>query len=193
MEPTTLTTERLVLRPFAPSDEDEVYAAAQDPEIQRWTEVPSPYERAHAHSWVNEIVPAGWREDTAYSFVIRLGAEGPLVAALGVHPRGEAVFEIGYWTVKEHRGRGYMTEAVGAAARWAFTELGAGRVEWRADVANGPSRAVAEKAGFRIEGILRAGITHRGTLRDCRVGSLLASDLGLPSRLPYLPAVSGAS
>ncbi|MFF8264038.1 GNAT family N-acetyltransferase [Streptomyces virginiae] len=188
MEPTTLTTERLVLRPFAPEDAAEVYAACQDPEIQRWNEVPSPYGRAHADTWVNETVPAGWRGDTGYSFAVRLGAGGPLVAAVGVHSRGESVFEIGFWAVKEHRGRGYVTEAVGAAARWAFAELGAGRLEWRADVANAASRAVADKAGFRMEGTLRAGISHRGTLRDCRVGALLPSDLGLPSHLPYLPA-----
>ncbi|MFE0582997.1 GNAT family N-acetyltransferase [Streptomyces sp. NPDC058874] len=188
MEPITLTTERLVLGPFAPEDAPEVYAACQDPDIQRWNEVPSPYGHAHADTWVNETVPAGWREDTAYSFAVRLRPPGPLVAALGVHPRGESVFEVGFWAVKEHRGRGYVTEAVGAAARWAFAELGAGRLEWRAEPGNAASRAVAEKAGFRMEGILRAGISHRGTLRDCRVGGLLPSDLGLSARLPYLPS-----
>ncbi len=74
MEPTTLTTDRLVLRPFRPADEEEVHAAAQDPDIQRWTQVPSPYERTHAHAFVNEIVPTGWREDTAYPFAVRLRA-----------------------------------------------------------------------------------------------------------------------
>ncbi|MGW0362364.1 GNAT family N-acetyltransferase [Streptomyces sp. NPDC002990] len=188
MEPITLRTSRLELRPFAPGDEDEVYAAAQDPDIQRWTMVPSPYEREHAHGFVNEIVPDGWRRDTGYSFAVRLGAGGPLVAAVGVHVRGEDAHEIGYWAAKEHRGRGYTTEAVGAVARWAFTELDAVRLEWRAEVGNDGSRAVARKAGFRIEGTLRAGLRTRGTARDCWVGALLPSDLGLAPALPYLPA-----
>ncbi|MGW6983943.1 GNAT family N-acetyltransferase [Streptomyces sp. NPDC054932] len=191
MEPTTLSTDRLILRPFVPSDEEEVYAAAQDPDIQRWTLVPSPYGHEHAHAFVNEIVPNGWRDGTAFSFAVRLGAGGALVAAVGVHIHGAESHEIGYWAVKEHRGRGYMTEAVRAVARWAFTELGVGRLEWRAEVGNAGSRAVAERAGFRVEGLLRAGIQQRGTYRDCWVGSLLPSDLGLPSSLPYLPAVSG--
>lgn len=189
MEPTTLTTDRLVLRPFAPADEDDVYAAAQDPDIQRWTTVPSPYEREHAKSFVGEVVPAGWREDTAYSFAARLGADGPLVAALGIHVRGTDEYEIGYWATKEHRGNGYMTEAVRAVAHWAFTELGAVRLEWRAEVGNTGSRAVAEKAGFQFEGLLRAAIHTRGTVRDSWIGSLLPGDLALPSALPYLPAV----
>ncbi|MFD4870489.1 GNAT family N-acetyltransferase [Streptomyces sp. NPDC058412] len=193
MEPITLTTDRLELRPFVPADEDEVHAAAQDPDIQRWTLVPSPYERAHAHAFVNELVPNGWREDTGYPFAVRLGAGGPLVAAVGVHVHGAESYEIGFWAVKEHRGRGYVAEAVTAVARWAFTALGVTRLEWRAEVGNAGSKAVAEKAGFRVEGVLRAGIEQRGTSRDCWVGALLPSDLGLPSRLPYLPAVSGSA
>ncbi|MEU6315789.1 GNAT family N-acetyltransferase [Streptomyces sp. NPDC047014] len=194
MEPTTLTTDRLVLRPFRPSDEEEVYAAAQDPDIQRWTQVPAPYERSHAHTFVNEIVPAGWREDTAYPFAVRLRddkgeqGEGPLVAAIGVHLHTAESQEVGYWAVKEHRGNGYMTEAVLAVAHWTFTALGLVRLEWRAEVGNAGSRAVAEKAGFQVEGLLRAGILQRGTARDCWIGALLPSDLGLTPSLPYLPA-----
>ncbi|MEU3408602.1 GNAT family N-acetyltransferase [Streptomyces sp. NPDC006670] len=187
MEPRTLSTPRLSLRPFAPSDAQEVYAACQDPEIQRWTLVPSPYEREDAESWVNGFAPAAWREDRAYTFAVRLGEDGPLVASVGVHVRGPGTYEIGYWTAKEHRGRGYMAEAVEGVARWLFTEVGAGRLEWRAAVGNTPSRAVAEKAGFRVEGTLRAALDVRGTLRDCWIGGLLPSDLALPSRQPYLP------
>ncbi|MEU9237750.1 GNAT family N-acetyltransferase [Streptomyces subrutilus] len=194
MEHTTLNTDRLELRPFAPSDEDEVYAACQDPAVQRWTLVPSPYEREHAHRFVNEVVPDGWREDTGYAFAVRLRSGGPLVAAVGVHVHGADAYEIGYWAVREHRGQGYMTEAVEAAARWAFTEVGAVRLEWRAEAGNTGSRVVAEKVGFRFEGVLRAGILRNGTARDCWIGSLLPSDLDLAPALPYLPGdVSGAS
>ncbi|MER7468502.1 GNAT family N-acetyltransferase [Streptomyces sp. NPDC097981] len=193
MEPTTLNTARLHLRPFVPADEEEVYISVQDPDIQRWTMVPSPYEREHARAFVGETVPAGWREDTAYSFAVRLGPDGPLVAAVGVHGRGPGAYEIGYWAAKEHRGRGYMTEAVAAVSRWAFTEVGAVRLEWRAEVGNAGSRAVAEKTGFRFEGILRAAVHRGGTARDSWVGSLLPSDLGLTPSLPYLPAVGGGS
>ncbi|WP_371678301.1 GNAT family N-acetyltransferase [Streptomyces sp. NBC_01276] len=190
MEPTTLRTTRLDLRPFAPSDEDEVYAAAQDPDIQRWTMVPSPYERAHAKTFVNELVPTGWREETGFPFAVRLGAGGPLVAAVGVYVHtafGEKSYEVGYWATREHRGNGYMAEALDGVARWAFTELGAVRLEWRAEVGNEGSRAVAEKAGFRFEGTLRAALLRNGTARDCWIGAVLPSDLGLTPALPHLP------
>ncbi|MFG2880623.1 GNAT family N-acetyltransferase [Streptomyces sp. NPDC048337] len=190
MESITLNTERLVLRPHTPEDTAEVHAACQDPEIQRWIPVPLPYGPAEAAAFVTETVPRGWREGTEFNFAARLGADGPLVAALAVVPRGTHAHEIGYWSVAEHRGRGYMTEALRAVAHWAFTGAGCVRLIWRAGVGNTASRAVAEKAGFVVEGVQRAGMEHRDTLRDCWVGALLPGDLGLPSRLPYLPAVS---
>ncbi len=55
------------------------------------------------------------------------------------------------------------------------------------------SRAVAEKAGFRVEGLLRAGILQRGTARDCWIGALLPEDLDLTPSLPYLPAAAARS
>ncbi|MFE5809071.1 GNAT family N-acetyltransferase [Streptomyces sp. NPDC056491] len=188
METITLTTDRLVLRPHTPEDTAEVHAACQDPEIQHWIPVPVPYRREDAEEFVTETVPRGWRDGTEFNFAVRLGAGGPLVAALGVIPRGPHAHEVGYWAVAGHRGRGYMTEAVRAAARWAFTEAGCVRLIWRAGIGNTASRAVAEKAGFVVEGVQRAGMEHRDTLRDCWVGALLPSDLGLPSRLPYRPA-----
>ncbi|WP_405492300.1 GNAT family N-acetyltransferase [Streptomyces sp. NBC_00096] len=187
MEPITLTTERLVLRPHLPSDADEVHAACQDPAIQRWIPVPVPYARTDAEGYVARG-PAGWEEDSEYNFAVRLRAGGPLVATVGIVPRGPHAHEVGYWTVAAHRGLGYLPEALSAVLPWAFTEAGCVRMIWRAGIGNDASRAVAEKAGFTVEGVQRAGMEHRGTLRDCWVGSLLPSDLGLPARLPYLPS-----
>jgi RimJ/RimL family protein N-acetyltransferase len=187
MEPVTLTTERLVLRPVGPEDADAVYEAAQDPDIQRWTTIPSPYLREHAEGFVGGLAPDGWADGTMFTFGVFLPA-GDLVGMLSQTMRAPGVAEIGFWAVKEHRGRGYLTEAAVAACRWAFLHLSVDRVEWRAEVGNAASRAVAEKAGFTLEGTLRSAILNKGVRRDCRLASLLPSDLGLPSASPYLPS-----
>ncbi|MFH7600067.1 GNAT family protein [Streptomyces racemochromogenes] len=184
MEPISLTTERLVLRPHLPSDVDETYAACQDPAIARWIPVAVPYGRSDAEEYVTRAAPERWREGSEFNLVARLGANGPLVATLGLVPAGNHAHEVGFWAVDGHRGKGYATEALLAVARWAFTELGCVRLVWRAGLGNTASRAVAEKAGFTFEGVQRAGMEHRGLLRDCWVASLLPADLGLPSPLP---------
>jgi RimJ/RimL family protein N-acetyltransferase len=185
MDPVALTTDRLLLRTVDSRDTDLVYAAAQDPEIQRWTMIPSPYLREHAEEFVGQMAPAGWADSSIFTFGVFLPS-GELVGMLCIAMRSLGTGEIGFWATKEHRGNGYITEATLAASRWAFTSLAIDRMEWRAEVGNTASRAVAEKAGFTNEGILRSAITNKGVRRDCWVGSLLPSDLGLPSTAPYL-------
>ncbi|PZG97039.1 GNAT family N-acetyltransferase [Streptomyces sp. NTH33] len=188
MEPVTLTTDRLLLRAIGPQDADAVYAAVQDPDIGRWlSQLPSPYLPEHARSFTEELVPEGWADGSVFTFGLFL-PEGDLVGTLSITMRSPGEAEIGFWAAKEHRGNGYVTEAALAAARWAFTQLAVDRLEWRAEAGNNASRAVAERAGFALEGTLRSAFGARGVRRDCWVGSLLPSDLGLPSTAPYLPA-----
>ncbi|MEU6451307.1 GNAT family N-acetyltransferase [Streptomyces sp. NPDC046979] len=189
MEPVTLTTERLVLRTVGPQDNDAVYAACQDPDVQRWTTIPSPYLPEHAKGFTEQMVPDGWANASMFTFGVFLPA-GDLAGMVGVTMISLGAGELGFWSAKEFRGRGYITEASLAVARWAFTERAIDRLEWRAEVGNTASRAVAERAGFTMEGTLRSAANNKGVRRDCWIASLLPSDLALPSTAPYLPAQS---
>ncbi|MEU2098980.1 GNAT family N-acetyltransferase [Streptomyces globisporus] len=188
MEPITLTTERLVLRPFGPQDTHRVHAACQDPDIQRWTVIPSPYRLTDAELFTTTLAPAGWQDDSAYGFALTLRGNGALVGALGIDRRSRpGTYEVGYWSTKEHRGNGYVIEAVLGSARWAFLSLGADRLEWRAEIGNLASRAVALRAGFRLEGEQRSGLLNKGVRRDAWTAALLPSDLGLAGTHQYVP------
>jgi RimJ/RimL family protein N-acetyltransferase len=192
MEPTTLSTERLLLRPLEPADTDAVHAACQDPQISRWTSVPSTYTRERAAEFVGKINPAGWREDTTYNFGVFTRDGGALVGSMGLlrlqqlaAPHRQA--ELGYWTAKEQRGKGYTVESARAVCAWAFDVLAVERIEWIAEAGNEGSRAVALKLGFVMEGTARAKLVHEGTRRDTWNGSLLPSDWSRPQETPYLP------
>jgi RimJ/RimL family protein N-acetyltransferase len=192
MDTTTLTTGRLTLRPFEPQDVEAVHAACRDPEIARWIPVPDPYERKDAEEFVLRTSPGGWREDTMYNFGVFTNS-GDLVGSMGLvrlaQLRGpEHQAELGYWTAKEQRGKGYTKEAGRAVVDWAFSALGVERLEWVAEVGNAASRAVAGRLGFVMEGIQRARIVHRGTRRDAWVAALLPPDWGLTMESPYLPS-----
>jgi RimJ/RimL family protein N-acetyltransferase len=173
---TVLRTERLTLRPFEPDDIDAVFLACQDSEIQRWTRVPTPYTRDDAVRYVTGLNPTGWRECTAAGFAVCGPEGGELVASVGLHfDRSEdpGVAEIGYWCTASARGRGYVPEAVREIARWAFTECGVERLEWRAEVGNHASRRVAEKVGFVVEGTLRRALVLKDRRIDVWIGALL--------------------
>lgn len=83
---------------------------------------------------------------------------------------------LGYWLAKGSTRRGHVRRGVGALAAYAFETLGLHRLEIRAATHNGPSRAVAEAAGFVYEGTLRGGERVNGVFHDLAVYSRLATD-----------------
>lgn len=192
MEPLTLRTARLLLRPFEERDEEAVTTASNDPDIQRFVPVPYPYERKDAKEYIQTLCAKGWREDTMYNFGI-FTHDGALVGSMGLLRltflrTAERQAELGFWTARDQRRKGYTVEAGRAVVEWAFTALGVERLEWVAQVENEGSHRVALRLGFVDEGIQRARIVHRGTRRDARIAALLPSDWGRPQTTPYLPS-----
>lgn len=157
----TVRTERLLLRPPGAGDVDAITRACQDPGNQRWlSTLPSPYTREAAVEFVTGIAARGRAEGTDLSFALQ--ADGELVGMCGLHAltTGRLGPEIGYWTAPWARRRGYAAEAAAALAGWAL-DRGAPRVHLFTDVANDASQAVARRAGFTEEGVVRGCLTYR--------------------------------
>jgi RimJ/RimL family protein N-acetyltransferase len=150
----TLRDGDLVLRPKRRDDLDAITAACQDPEIPRWTFVPSPYTRADAEAFLRSSAD----EEAAGKSVnfLAVDADDRLLGSFSVMEidRERGFGEIGYWVAAEARGRGVATRAVRLLARWAHDELGLTRIEIHTHTDNLASRRVAEKAGFRDTGEL---------------------------------------
>jgi RimJ/RimL family protein N-acetyltransferase len=172
----TLTGAQVRLRPWRADDVDAVFAACQDAEIQRWTQVPVPYARENAEEFVGTIAPDTWAQGGGL-FAVELRDGGSLVGSMGLFPPSDGFAEAGYWTAPGHRGRGLTAEALGLLTAWAFDEVGLRRVELIVDPENAGSRGVAERAGFHAEGLLRQRFLHRGEPSDVLLYALLAGDL----------------
>ncbi len=73
---------------------------------------------------------------------------------------------LGYSVDRAYEGRGYMTEAVGAAVRWAFADLGLHRVSASYRPENERSARLLERLGFVREGFARDLLFIDGAWRD---------------------------
>lgn len=104
--------------------------------------------------------------------------EGTLVGGV-VFPRFDAATgncEIGVWTEPAGAGHGLITAAVRVLVRYAFEERGMQRIEWMTTPRNQRSRAVAQRLGMTLDGVLRSQFVHNGERHDNEAWSLLASD-----------------
>jgi ribosomal-protein-alanine N-acetyltransferase len=97
--------------------------------------------------------------------------------------------EIGYQIFDlARRGKGLMTEALRLFCSYLFSSRSVYRLQLAIVVGNQASRRVAEKAGFRSEGVLRGAVFLKGSHRDLEVLSLLRDEWQpVP---PFLPVGS---
>jgi len=101
-----------------------------------------------------------------------------LVGSVGLHRTDWMVpkTEVGYWLRSSETGKGFASECVIALSKWALDVLGAKRVELVTDEKNLGSRAVAERCGFGLEGIMHNVMRDTdGNLRNSCVYARLAS------------------
>jgi RimJ/RimL family protein N-acetyltransferase len=164
----------LVLRSWRQSDVDALVAGCNDPEIAHWIPtIPHPYTEVDALAFIRGEV-RGDQEALA----IEVG--GQVVGGIGLGLNAEGYRgAIGYWIAAPSRGQGVCTRALDLLARYALEELELQRVQLVTDPDNRASQRVAEKVGFRREGVLRAHLRHPdGRVRDSVMFALLPGELG---------------
>jgi RimJ/RimL family protein N-acetyltransferase len=162
----TLSDGEIAVRPLARADIPDIVAACSDPEIPRWTRVPSPYTREDAEQFIAiAATEAAAGEGVALAVA---DAGGRLIGTVGLmdvdRERGSG--EIGYWTAAAARGRGAATRAVALLRDWAHSELGLGELEILPHRDNRPSQRVAERAGFTDTGEIRSVPRMPERIRD---------------------------
>lgn len=172
--PATIDTERLVLRPPRAGDGALLHAAIAESlaELRRhlaslpWVAGEQTIESAEAWCRNSEANFLGRRD---LPFLVLERATGQLVGAAGLHRTvwSTPKTEIGYWGRTSRARNGFIGEAVTALARYAFDHLRAVRIEIVTDEENAPSRRLAERCGFVLEGVLRnERRAPDGTLRN---------------------------
>lgn len=157
--PVPITTPRLIIRPVMPGDGAEIYAA----KIASWDDIKIWMPWAKEIGTVDDteaVIRAAHakfilREDFMMVAIDR--ESGKIAVMTGLHRFDWHIrrMEIGYWSHRNFRGRGLVTESTLALAHYAFKALNARTVAiCHADM-NDASRKVIERVKFHYEGRLR--------------------------------------
>jgi len=156
----TITTSRLVLRPFTADDAPAIQRLAAAREVAATTLlIPHPYPEGAAAEWI-----AG-HDDTSNNHIFAIAPRdgGEVMGAIGLHvDTNHDRAEIGYWIGVTYWNRGYVTEAANAIVDYVFNTLGLNRVFAFHFTQNPASGRVLQKIGMKREGTMRQHIVKWG-------------------------------
>jgi RimJ/RimL family protein N-acetyltransferase len=150
--PITLTGDGIQLREWRSDDLDELVELLDEPDIARWTPMPSPFDldagiaylkRAHQGRISGQRIQLAITEDGGKPLgeVLLFGVDAGLKEA-----------ELGYLVGAPHRRRGLAAGALTLLSGYAHSTLGLRRLLLRIDPGNTASTAVARRCGYRLTG-----------------------------------------
>jgi [ribosomal protein S5]-alanine N-acetyltransferase len=173
-----LVTPRLRLRQFRPEDTQAMHECFTDPEAMRFWNTPVHTKRIETERAVLRFIdctPSYYR----WWAVADIDSDRclGLVNYHDGHIRSKRV-AIGYIINPARQRQGVATEAVSAMLDYCFVELKLHRAQAFIHPDNAASRALAEKLGFRREGLLRDNLRVGDDWRDDVLYALLASERG---------------
>jgi ribosomal-protein-alanine N-acetyltransferase len=177
LEQPTLTTERLLLRPFTLADAPRVEALAGAREIADTTlHIPHPYPVGAAEQWIATHAPR-FVTGTLATFAIVEQQSADLVGAVGLTIEShDARGELGYWVGVPYWGHGYATEAARALLVYGFESRRLNRVQARHFLRNAASGRVMQKLGMTYEGTFRQAMRKWDQFEDIVMYAILASE-----------------
>jgi RimJ/RimL family protein N-acetyltransferase len=168
----------VALRPWRESDIAAMTAACRDADIQRWTMAPDRYSEDDARSFIAYTRASRDADESLELAVADATSADEVLGAVGlvsIDWENEQA-ELGYWTAPHARRRGVVVRAVRLLSRWAFEELALARLYLMPYAANSSSQRVAERAGYRREGVLRSFYKSKSGLVDVVMYSMLRDD-----------------
>ena len=175
--PESIESDRLIIRPPRPGDGPMVFEAVREslvdlrrfPASMLWALAEPSIETSEEYC---REACASFLARRDLPLLLLLKESGAMVGSSGLHRINWKVprFEVGFWGRAAFRGKGLVSEGVGAIANFAFGALRARRVEALCDDANERSWKVCERLGFTLEGTLRnERVDPNGTLRHTRI------------------------
>ncbi|MEP0881772.1 GNAT family N-acetyltransferase [Trichocoleus sp. ST-U3] len=176
IQPPTIQTQRLTLRPFTLPDAPDVQRFASAREIADTTLIPHPYEDGMAQAWI-KAHSAAFKEKKAITQAIALRETGELCGTVNLMiDAKQNNAEIGYWIGKPYWGQGYCTEAAKALLQYGFEELKLHRIHVSHFSRNPGSGRVMQKLGMQYEGCRRQHLRKGETFEDIEQYGILKSD-----------------
>lgn len=176
VEQPTIVTERLLLRPIAMSDAQEIYAYCCRDEVTKFVRFETHKSLEETEAFIASILS---NDERGMVWTIVLPDSNKVVGTIGCHNIAieHKKLEIGYALSNDYWNKGITTEAVAGLIKTIFEQTLINRIEALAMIANPASSKVMEKAGMKFEGVLREYAMMKGRLETMNMYAIIRSDI----------------
>ncbi len=153
----TISSPRLILRAFCPTDDEDLHSYLSDEQIYQF-EPGEPIDLAQARTMAQDLAasPNFWAVELQETHKV-IGQ----IYFKHIEPQHLMTWELGYILNPQYQRQGYMSEAVAALVRYGFTQAAIHRVVAHCNPKNVASWKLLERVGFQREGLLRQNIFFR--------------------------------
>jgi RimJ/RimL family protein N-acetyltransferase len=173
----TLTTPRLILRPFTVSDAADVHVLVSAREVAALAaNIPHPYQQGMAERWIATHESA-YTTGLGVTFAITQRADERLCGAINfvIDPDHHNA-ELGYWIGLPYWNQGYAKEAARELIQYGFSHLDLYRIYASHLGQNLASGRVMQKVGMHYEGCLRQHLLKWGVYDDVIYYGVIRND-----------------
>ena len=165
VEPVTLKTERLVLRPWRPEDRAPFAEMNADPAVME--HFPAPLSADESDTLVDRIEQRMAEQGGWGLWAVEVPGVAPFIGFIGLNPGDAAVgrpcIEVGWRLAAAYWGRGYAPEGARAALEHGFEAIGLDEIVSFTVPGNTKSRRVMEKIGLTfVEEFDHVALTAQG-------------------------------
>jgi [ribosomal protein S5]-alanine N-acetyltransferase len=168
--------EGIILRPWSIDDASQLAEIANNKNIADNLRdlFPHPYSIRDARQWLRSILPVN-SPPTNFAVIF----DNSIVGNIGILTKQDVYrknIEIGYFVGEKYWGQGIAVRAIKAITSYAFSNFDIVRVYAETYADNPRSRRALEKAGLRLEAILKNSIIKNGVIKDSCIYSVLKED-----------------
>jgi RimJ/RimL family protein N-acetyltransferase len=150
----SLVGEQVALRRWVVNDLPLVREACAETELLAGTTLPDPFTDEEGLAFI-ERQSSRVESGEGLSLAIEECSVGRAVGCVSLMLRRGGVADLGYWLVREARGRRLASETVALLVPWALRELDIEAIEAFVHADNQPSRRLLGACGFAATGVRR--------------------------------------
>ena len=144
-----LETNRLILRPWAEEDAEELYLHAKDPLVGPMAGWPVHTSVENSRDIICNVLSAEGTFAVVHKSTGKaIGSVGVMLGSIGTAEKQPDEAEIGYWIGQAYWGQGLIPEAVRELLRYCFEDLNLSGIWCGYYEGNIKSKRVQEKCGF---------------------------------------------